>query len=218
MDALYYIGGGSMRHNIELRLSLRSLEKYVKNIDRVFIVGNKPEFLTNVEYLWVDDDFKFWKNAFIKTKAAIKAGISDDFLLMNDDFFITGEIDAKTYPYYHKGEMPAQGISEYTDVIANTRKVLEREGKTTFHYGVHCPIRINGAKYLTLEKYYDEPVSARCLYGNLFCDGQEIKDNKGDKFETTEVKCWSSKQWLNDECLAELKKIYETPSKYEKDD
>ena len=42
MDVLYYIGAGSMRQNIELRLSLRSLEKHGKNIDRVFLVGNKP--------------------------------------------------------------------------------------------------------------------------------------------------------------------------------
>lgn len=101
-----------MRHNIELRFSLRSIEKYGKNIDRVFIVGNKPDFLQNVEYIWVEDKYQWWRNAFEKTKAAIKGGISKDFLLMNDDFFMLGNFDVAKYPYYHRGEMPTDG-NEY---------------------------------------------------------------------------------------------------------
>ena len=218
MDVLYYIGGGSMRNNIELRFSLRSLEKFGKNIDRVFIVGNKPHFLTNVEYFWVEDKDQWWKNAFIKTKTAIEKGISKDFLLMNDDFFMLAEFDAETYPFYHRGAIPEDNGREYQKVITNTKKVLEKENATTNHYGVHCPIRINGEKYLTLEKYFTEPVSARCLYGNLFCKGRKINDCKGNEIKTNVTKCWSSKSWLNDDILNKLREMFPNPSKYEKED
>ena len=217
MDVLYYVGGGSMRHNIELRFSLRSLEKYGKNINRVFVVGNKPDFLQNVEYIWVDDKYQWWRNAFEKTKAAIKGGISKDFLLMNDDFFMLASFDATKYPYYNRGEMPTDG-TEYQKVIANTRKILEREGKSTYHYGVHCPIRINGEKYLELEKYFKHPVSARCLYGNLYAKGKKTSDCKGDTLQVNQTKCWSSKSWLTDENIKQLRAMFPEPSKYERED
>ena len=52
MDILYYIGDGSHHNNEELRYSLRALEKHCKDIDEVWIVGNKPHFLNDkVKYL-----------------------------------------------------------------------------------------------------------------------------------------------------------------------
>ena len=44
MDILYVVGTGSKWDNNELRYSLRSIDKYGINIDRVFIVGTKPDF------------------------------------------------------------------------------------------------------------------------------------------------------------------------------
>ena len=41
MDVLYYIGVGSMRNNMELRLSLRAIEKHCKDLGKVYVVGNK---------------------------------------------------------------------------------------------------------------------------------------------------------------------------------
>lgn len=218
MDVLYYIGGGSRRHNLELRYSLRMLEKHGQNIDRVFVVGNKPEFLRNVEYMWVEDKYEWWRNAFEKTKAAINAGISDDFLLMNDDFFMNGDFDAEKYPYYHRGDLPKVGGREYTDVLANTRKVLEAEGYGIKHFGVHCPMRINGKKYLELEKYFTSPVSARCLYGNIYVKGaRKIEDCKGNVVKKSVTKCFSSKSWLSDNILEWLKKEYDKPSRWEEE-
>lgn len=220
MDALYYIGGGSLRHNIELRLSLRALEANGKNIDRVFVVGNKPEFLSSkVNYIWVEDKFQWWRNAFEKTKAAINAGISEEFLLMNDDFFMLEEFNALTYPYYYRGDLPETGGRDYTDVLANTRKILEREGKGIKHFGVHCPMRINAKQYLELEKYKNEPFSARCLYGNLFVKGaRKVNDCKGDLIKPNATKCYSSREWMTDEVIKALKEKFNKPSKWEKED
>jgi hypothetical protein len=220
MDVLYYIGGGSNRNNMELRYSLRALETNGKNIDRVFVVGNKPEFLGNkAEYIWVEDKYEWWRNAFEKTKAAIKAGISDEFLLMNDDFFMMQEFDAEKYPYFYQGDLPQIGGRKYTDVLVNTRKVLEAEGKPYKHFGVHCPMRIIGKQYLELEKYFKQPVSARCLYGNLFVKGaRKVEDCKGNKIVKHQCKCFSSKDWLSDEILKELQTRFEKPSKWEKED
>lgn len=39
MDVCYVLGIGSLYDNLELRLSLRSLEKNAKNLESIFIIG-----------------------------------------------------------------------------------------------------------------------------------------------------------------------------------
>lgn len=217
MDALYYIGGGSMHHNNELKYSLRALEKHCKDLGKVWVVGNKPEFLQNVKYIWVEDKDKWWKNAFNKTMKAIESGISDKFLLMNDDFYMLEDFKADGYPYFYRGEMPTQGDNAYKEVIVNTRHKLESLGATTYHYGVHCPMVIEADKYKALEKYMVEPLSVRCLYGNLYCKGEQVSDCKGDKIKKNKTKCWSSTPWAP-EVMAELQRLFPERSRFEKEE
>ena len=217
MDVLYYIGCGSHHNNDELRYSLRSLHQHCQDVDRVFVVGNKPAFLRNVQYLWVEDKFEWWRNAFEKTKAAINAGISDEFLLMNDDFFMTSDFKAAKYPFYHRGEMPSVAQNKYQEVIVQTKKILQGLNASLFHYGVHCPIRIEAKKYLELEKYFTHPVSARCLYGNLFCKGIRTDDNKGTILKNSKQKCFSSADWAGEDTFEALKKLFDQPSRWEEE-
>lgn len=218
MDILYYIGNGSIYNNDELRYSLRSIEKYCKDVDRVFIVGNKPEFLKDVEYIWVEDKYKWHTNACLKTKAAIEAGISEDFLLMNDDFFMLKPFEAKKYPHYHKGDIPEKPNNEYQKIVVNTGNYLKSLGKPFKHYGVHCPMRINAKKYMLLERYFFEPMSIRCLYGNLFCEGVETKDNKDKVLKKSETGCFSSTPVADGSLMMVLKELYPEPSRWEKTD
>ena len=219
MDVLYYIGSGSHHQNRELLYSLRALEMHCRDLDRVWIVGNRPHFLNDkVQYLWVADSGFWWQNAFNKTMAAVKAGISSDFLLMNDDFFMLKDFTAARYPRYHRGEIPDVAVNKYQKVILNTRRVLENLGATTLHYGVHCPLRINAEKYQTLARFYkndDNPVSARCVYGNLFCKGTEVSDCKSVILKTNKTKCWSAKDWISKAMFDELEKMFPQKSKWE---
>ena len=217
MDILYYIGSGSRHNNDELRYSLRSIEKYCKDVGRVFIVGNKPNFIINCELIWVDDKFEWWKNAFEKTKAAIYGGISDEFLLFNDDFYMLRPFEAAKYPFYYRGDIPQKPNNPYQEVIVNTRRVLEGLKKPFKHFGVHCPMRIEKEKYLSLEKYLTTPVSVRCLYGNLFCKGVKTEDNKGTKIKNAKQKCFSSADIADESMFEELKHMFDTPSKWEKE-
>lgn len=222
MDVLYYIGGGSHHNNQELRYSLRSLEKHCADIGNIWIVGNKPHFLnSNVKYLWVDDSGVWWQNAFRKTIAAIKAGISEDFLLMNDDFYMLQDFTISDYPYYHKGKISDIAANNYQKVIINTKRILQNLGKPVMHYGVHCPIRINAEKYKQLSEFYtsvDNPVSARCLYGNLFCKGKKVTDCKFSDIKASVTGCWSSRNWIAGDVFEKLQKLFPVKSKWEKDD
>ena len=67
MDVLYYIGSGSHHQNRELLYSLRALEMHCRDLDRVWIVGNRPHFLNDkVQYLWVADSGFGGKTRLIK--------------------------------------------------------------------------------------------------------------------------------------------------------
>ena len=224
MDILYYIGGGSHYQNRELRYSLRALAKHCKDVGNVWIVGNRPHFLNNnIKYLWVEDSGAWWQNAFRKTMAAIEAGISKDFLLMNDDFYMLKDFTAAKYPHYHKGDIGDCAQNKYQEVIVNTRRVLQDLNKPFKHYGVHCPMRINGEKYKQLKQFFDNQsefgaVSARCLYGNLFCRGRQVADNKGQEIKTSPTGCFSSLDWAKDKVFEQLQELYPMRSPWENDE
>jgi len=223
MDILYYIGDGSNHNNRELLYSLRSLEAHCKDVDDVWIVGNKPAFLGGVKYLWVPDDGLWWQNAFRKTMAAINAGISKEFLLMNDDFYMLKDFTAAKYPHYCKGELPDMPNNKYQEVLANTKRILQREGYPTKHFGVHCPMRIDSEKYKQIERFYqgrysDQPVSARCLYGNLFCRGIDIDDNKSKEFKNGKTGCYSSTDWVDGDTFQKLEDLFPNRSKWEENE
>ena len=220
MDILYYIGNGSHHQNRELQYSLRALQKHCKDVGDVWIVGNRPFFLKdNIKYLWVEDKGAWWQNAFYKTMAAIKAGISENFLLMNDDFYMCKDFYASKYPHFHRGEIPDQAETIYKQVILNTKRILQSRGASVYHYGVHCPMRLNAKKYEQLAPFYEMgvPVSARCLYGNLFCTGVPVSDCKGEKVNlSNKTGCFSSKNWVDGNMFAELARLYPEPSIWEK--
>ena len=88
MDALYVLGNSSEYDNLELRLSLRSLERNAKGLESVFIVGEKPRWIKNVVHIPVDDVYTRENNVFRKILTACKLDISKNFFFMNDDFYI----------------------------------------------------------------------------------------------------------------------------------
>jgi len=48
MDIVYLMGEGYSKCNYnELRYSLRSIDKYGKNVDRVYVIGYCPEWLSD---------------------------------------------------------------------------------------------------------------------------------------------------------------------------
>jgi len=228
IDALYILGRGSKQDDMELRLSLRSLEKNARNLDRIFIVGNCPDWVQNVIHIPEEDKCFPFSNHIRKVLRAIEGGISDNFLLMNDDFFMMKPFDAETYPYFIRGEMfnDKQGGS-YRAMLNRTVSILNKKGiDKVLAYNCHVPIIYNGEKFLQIKKLWqkyerdDIGFSPRVVYGNLFVKtGEVIKDPK--VFDDTMPKeigksgCISSHS-NSVNFLKEIEKIFNQPSKYER--
>ena len=227
MDALYVLGNSSQYNNLELRLSLRSLEKYAIGLESVFIVGEKPRWIKNVVHIPVDDVYTRENNVFRKILVACKSPISENFLFMNDDFYMMKPFIMSDYPYFVNGEVVSiKNPSRYQQIQNKTLEKLQSKGITrVMDYRVHCPIIFNKEKFLKLESYYKATklenvgYSARLLYGNLFVKDYIKADDcklwEVNEIAETEQGCISTKDDCED-ILNELLEIFDNPSKYER--
>ena len=163
MDLLYPIGTGSKWKNHELLFSLRSVEKNLKGVGRVFVVGEKPEFLSSKAMHIPCSDLDSPQvnptlNVIIKIQAAIEAGISENFLLMNDDFIILKAIHCQSMPLLHKGffsDYPYTywNAGNYRQRMRATYELLLKEVDEPKNFGVHVPFEINVTEF---EKMYNQ--------------------------------------------------------------
>ena len=155
LDFVYIIKPGEIGN--ELRYSLRSIEKHYPN-HKVWIVGYKPNWVTNVNYLPTEQTGTKWSNSTNNVIAICNCPeISEDFILMNDDFFCInptmplediidanyGLLDDVIYRYRKLKGNWAQGF-EYVNELMHK---LNIEGPL-YSYEAHLPLRINKKKFL----------------------------------------------------------------------
>lgn len=188
MDVVYMLKVDLENDTEELRYSLRSLQHIPHG--RVFIVGEKPEWVTNITHIPVAQNLTKVENVQKNMRVAAESPeISEDFILMNDDFFFMKKLDA--LPAMNFGRM-ADVIDMYgrrypdgSDYISNMKElyVLLREMgyADPISYELHTPMIFNKQKLLrmimdTQGRFYQ----ARSYYGNLYGDdsGKTVADVK----------------------------------------
>lgn len=163
----------------ELRFALRTLEENYPGHGDIWIVGYKPNWLVNVNFI-PGNGYRGNNNVYRNMLATAEhPDIPDDFLAWNDDFLITAPI-ADIPVYYH---------SRLTDQIAPiktrpgtwwhrslilTHKVLQRVGyQDPLSYELHLPLPVQKAGMANaLRQFVDVnengiPPQWRTLYGNI---------------------------------------------------
>jgi len=171
--------------NDELKYSLRSLANLPHG--RVWLVGYKPRWVTGVEYLPQmqrgDKHDNTWNNWLA---AARCPDISDQFVLFNDDFYVTRPI-GQVEPL-HRGSLAEAAVSYrawgsrfYEQRAVRTAALLARRGiETPLSYELHVPMMVSRAKLLEAAEWLQaQPgvrpgaVAKRTLYGNWAGAGGE---------------------------------------------
>ena len=168
MDLLYVVGTGSKHNNIELKYSLRSIEKNCTGYDRIFIAGYKPQFLNdNVIYVPFEDKtnvYKHW-NILNGIKTVVDTtDISEYFVLQSDDHFYVRPYNFEEMPLYYKTELISEvpkacGNPRYKTAIVETRRLLERHGLSTLNTSSHCGTLFNK----TLFKFMEDNILAEAF-------------------------------------------------------
>jgi hypothetical protein len=171
--------------NEELRYSIRSVAKNMPH-ENIVVVGGKPDWYTG-RFIPVDSGSS--TNKYENTKNNIRQivaspDISNDFVLMNDDFYVLKPIDQ--VPYYHNGLLSNKiaeftaytSWSTYTNVLTRTMSVLNNLGfQDPLDYTLHVPMMFNKQK---LAEVLPHPIaSIRTLYGNIYkVGGRKMSDVK----------------------------------------
>jgi hypothetical protein len=185
LDVVYVVGPKAQ--NEELRHSLRSLSNLPH--DRVWIAGCKPQWVTNVGFISVQQRLSKYQNSTANILAACAhPEVSDDFIYFNDDFFVMKPMEA--IPTFHRGRLEdvirhyRYTNSSYVRGMRDTRTLLQNLGCRTLHsYELHIPMVINKQK-MTEALHHGlkskiKAVHKRTLYGNLHdIGGTEVEDVK----------------------------------------
>ena len=163
MDVVIPLGGPQNNAHNELRYTLRSIEKYMQDLGRVFVVGTLPEWLTNVEHIAVDDFCADpVKNVMQKIRAVCDdARVSADFLLAHDDTFALKDFSGDGFPFY-----------------------ANRKGRggigSGINFALHYPLPVNKEMWSKLFPLgvYPAGMSPRDFYCNFYgATATEIKEN-----------------------------------------
>lgn len=191
MDILYPIKK-TESFNEELRYSFRSLQNISHN--KVIIVGDLPSWV-NQETVYYIPTEKL-PNRYETTTNNIKCAcqnkeLSEDFILMNDDFFIMKPIKEKdlllnrglmkdVVHYYHKVR---HCLTNYDRNVEKAMKELKDMGfENPISFELHTPIILNKEKFLSIVgKITTESLHTckRSVYGNYFiADSKTIEDVK----------------------------------------
>ena len=147
MDILYIIGTGSKWSNNELRFSLRSVEKFGKNVGRVFVCGANPGFLSDeVIFIPCDDPTDMpHKNIMHKIQHVLDTtDIGDEFILASDDHFYVKPTDfgkMTVWRYEWRGECIWDYVikdERYYRSMVETRQLLKEAGLPIYLTNPHC--------------------------------------------------------------------------------
>lgn len=162
MDAVYILGSESPAKNEEIRHSVRSLDRNMADLRDIYIIGENPGFLPNAKHIpFPDEHTEKWKNAYSKVLRACKEdSISEDFLLMNDDFIIQEPMTGADFPFFALKGAPGGACGPYC-------------------YLVHCPIRLNKELYTKMPFDIEQKAcpSPRTFYANFYrCPPEYIQD------------------------------------------
>ncbi len=200
MDVIYPYrrsGDGS-----ELKFSLRSLRNVPH--DNVWVVGEQERwFSKEVRFIRRQQSSSKWQNARENIIAAAKhPDISEDFILMNDDFFVMSPIPK--VPTLHRGPIDdfvearkkAGKVSGYVMGLVETKALLEWAGctDTLYSYSLHVPFVFNKTKLLTSLDYLRSIRPAampncfhlRTWYGNYWqIGGTQMRDVKINSYKTS---------------------------------
>lgn len=184
LDVVYFVKDG--RFNEELRHSIRSVCKNMK-FNRIWIFGGCPRSIIPDVRVRVEQEGRTkWDKVHSMFKmAAENKEITDNFILMNDDFYVMKPI-TKIEPVYRctlEEHVKMLGEDAYANMLSMTARQLKKKGKTTYSYELHVPFIYNKKKLLKLLNEYPDMRCTRSVYGNMYKIG-------GTK--ATDVKIFSS--------------------------
>lgn len=180
LDILYPLGRGSIFNDDELRFSLRSLQHYCSNYGKIYITGHHlPKWIRNVNH--IHSNYIIY-NYHCKIAYAIYEAckyLSNEFILMNDDFFFNKKIDLLNF----ENKKRNYNLKQHLKIKRNTfyaLQIKETSKYFTDHYDLHYPMVINRDNFIKVfQKWEAKIMNTPCLlyrsvYGNEYINTNKV--------------------------------------------
>lgn len=171
--------------HLEINVSIKSLRKFVPIYRNIYIIGDNPQIEGTIHIQAYDNnDLVFGKNRNIMEKiylACTMPAISDDFLMMNDDFFWLKQTDITNYPYY-SGSFQHILDRKDTDIYKQELIRTMRDIDNFQYFDIHKPIIYNKVKFMDAMGSHNWrlPKLVKSLYCNYWnITGKPTEDHKG---------------------------------------
>lgn len=200
----------------ELRYSIRSLQNLNNFNGEIFIIGDREDWFQNITFISSKGRFNSpYGDVENKTMVAINdPRIADDFILMNDDIYITKKTTLKDL---QGGEITTGGVGIYKRGQDKTRQWLIDNGYPTKKYSIHVPMIMNKEKRLHVHNIIEQslngvPLLARNIYGNLFCKNADYYEDKKSYNEHLWEGTYISTLYFTPELID----LFPKPCKYER--
>lgn len=173
-DLVYILKNNT--ENEEFRYSLRSIVKHARNYGKIATIGGQVNgIVTDINLpLRQVGKTKYDRVNITLKEICLNPLISDNFILMNDDFFLMEDIDMSKLKTYYRCTMQEylniivkdKLASEYTDRLARASMALEALNYDTKCYELHMPMLFNKHKLLEVFGVFTGFNGIRSLYGN----------------------------------------------------
>ena len=168
----------------ELKMCVKLIEKNMKDIfSYIYIIGDEIDFAGDKVRSVVVEEQKYnkWLDSSFLIECFIKMVSSDEFILFNDDFFITKEIDIDRLLYYNFSTLKERILTTYVIEPRTNKLRLSAYGLNiqryinlfgdAKNYEVHIPMPILYPKLMLKAiadtKKYDCPALKRTYYMRL---------------------------------------------------
>lgn len=205
MDVVYPLGKKSRWDNNELRYSLRSIEKHLTGVDKIYIVGERPDFLQNVIHIPYEDTYACKETNIYKKvlRACQEESLSQEFLFFNDDHFILRDFNVDEFPFFYKSDLYAtiqklRPTNRYRKYLDKTMRVLHSLRLPTKNFDTHTPIIYNKQTFLEIMPKYDWEHRIGYVVKSLYANTLRIEGQR-------EPDCKIGFQFLAEECFNIIK-------------
>lgn len=197
IDVVYLYTAGSNTN--EIRYSLRSVQKHISGIGKVFIVGDDPGIFKDVTIIPMGNihGFNQARNIYEKILAACRhPEVSNPFMCLSDDYILLHDYKASELPFYYRGDFKQvmttlQDSNWYKAYVQVTHEALLEKQLPTKFFNVHFPILYDKEKYIEVMGRFDwekkKSFISKSLYANsMGIEGVRIDQDK--KFHTPKTK------------------------------
>lgn len=208
MDIVIPLGTGSRWQNNELRFALRSIEKYLTGYDKIFIIGECPNWLNLEERITQTrcgfiksypekpiihihcPDFLGRKEYSIFNKimkAVADERCSDYFVFWNDDIFLIDNLQTADFKFWYEGTLQSKYEQSHGHYKAAIKNVIDISKPDDYYTDIHTPIIYNKDcfyKYVACNNWDKEYVIKSSYTSVMLASFEPMPDLKINKAMT----------------------------------